>query len=83
MTYEIESGVPIPDGLTRVSSRRQSVKNLASAAKGSSIFFPLEEGKRKENLSTNIRASAIQFIGSGRYALRAVEGGFRLWKTTD
>lgn len=67
---KIESGIPIP-GDRRRSGIRSALRQMAV---GDSFFIG------GVNANTRAHNNASQILGKGNYAVRQVEGGYRVWR---
>jgi hypothetical protein len=76
MTFEIETGIPMPDD--RGSGMSGALRRLALDGKiGDSVFFP---GKRTNDLNGVLGNLKIK---AGWQVARTVDGGCRVWKVRE
>jgi len=68
MTYVIEKNVPMPV--------RRGAYPIAEMEVGDSFFFDGDEKKARA-----VRSSAFNLKDGHTYVIRAVDGGYRLWRT--
>lgn len=65
-----EKGIPIPE-----RNGHRAVKQIFENLEvGDSVF---DEGAANSN---NLSSGGSKYIGKGNYALRKVDGGYRLWR---
>lgn len=79
---QVEYGVPLKDRTGNTKPKgpvRLALEALAEAPTGASVFIPRSIAKNFHNLHATLKASA----GSGWAAVRAVDGGWRVWKTAE
>lgn len=67
---KIERNVPIPQARTRAGYQSQ----LRQMKPGDSVLFPLTDK------ATTVRKRASQAFGSGKYAVRTMPDGVRVWR---
>lgn len=76
--FVIETSVPIPLPTSK-SPSVAALRALSVASVGASLLIPPGTYKRDVNLGL-----AARYVGgSGWYAIRAVEGGQRIWKIAE
>ena len=69
-TFKVETSVKVPP---RVKERGPFAKAILALKPGQSL---LVKGKNLRNA----QAHAHSYIGAGKYAVRKVDGGARIWK---
>jgi len=74
--YTIDHNVPMPVGRIERNGLTAVVRALAAEAIGASLF--VDGGK-----TTNVSRAAYYAAGTGWYTCRAVDGGCRIWKTSE
>ncbi len=74
MKFKIEKEVPIPSHEFR--PRSELSRTLAVMEPGDSLYVP-----KKTATPSNVHAKAAKIFGKGKYTVRAVEDGLRVWRT--
>lgn len=69
----IEKNIPVASGYSRSSGKYDVLKKMNI---GDSVLFPTPAYNRN-NLSNAAKCA----FGTGKYSMRATNGGFRVWRT--
>jgi len=69
---KIDKGIPIPAQGGRKGTGHVQMA-MKAMKKGDSLLIP-------GRVATNIYKQARKYIGKDKYTVRAVEGGFRVWR---
>lgn len=76
--FEIERGVPVPE-----MRGRPTKYPLTEMGVGDSFFVPLPDGITKQRLVNRLSSAAgywRKHHDGGRFCIRAVDGGVRIWR---
>lgn len=87
MTVKIDYDIPIPDTVKGTQSKYRWLSELADAPVGASVFLGTDEPPKTVQVRIHARIKNAKEEGrlppDFKVVTRAVEGGLRVWKTSE